>query len=599
MKKRMMAIYTLVGALAASPIFTSCVDENESASVENVRNARAEQMKSWAALVSAQGEADRIKAEAEVAYNKAETDFLKAKENSTAEEAAMLREIYAATLSKIKAESEMQILLVQQKKNAIEKEAIESADNYLLSLYANDKYLSYSLQDLNSQKADREFDLKMAEVGVYGESDVDKDLSARKEKCIKKNAKLEKEIQKLEIQLKDIESIEQESIQTEELTNQLREVYAKLLKAESNYSAYKMDVLEIEEQIRLKLMVLNPEFESEDIEDMSAAYYFMVSPLSTHYIHLAQKEPYKYTDQYYKFARANDFFEQKKAGNQLYSWFFNPNDEALYLVKGELKGNPGYVPGSFGYNLFSVKSKKFHEDVEIHEEFDFDYYDGLNSYEYLVPDEEAFNNFNLHLTEIDKDYAEAIKSLDEALATAKKDRDDKLTADKDADVSYEDAAIKDITETIEQYKKEKESFKQLIAQLDTLVAMTAEDSPEMKEYLAGAAEVSALFDKVMDARIKLMNSEKELDALDFEIQLLIAQLESFDKDRAIEEIKSDIEFNKQLIKINESYLEGFVELKDIIKGEIAHLEERMALIQKLIDANQAEIKRVLEMEETK
>ena len=45
MKRRMMAVYALVGALAASPILTSCVDDSESAEVTALRDAKLEQLK--------------------------------------------------------------------------------------------------------------------------------------------------------------------------------------------------------------------------------------------------------------------------------------------------------------------------------------------------------------------------------------------------------------------------------------------------------------------------------------------------------------------------------------------------------------------------
>ena len=56
MKKKFFAIYALAGALVASPIFTSCVDDTESASVEALRGAKAEQLKSLAALNNAKAD---------------------------------------------------------------------------------------------------------------------------------------------------------------------------------------------------------------------------------------------------------------------------------------------------------------------------------------------------------------------------------------------------------------------------------------------------------------------------------------------------------------------------------------------------------------
>ena len=45
MKKKFFAIYALIGAMAVSPIFTSCVDSEETPSVEALRNAKAEELK--------------------------------------------------------------------------------------------------------------------------------------------------------------------------------------------------------------------------------------------------------------------------------------------------------------------------------------------------------------------------------------------------------------------------------------------------------------------------------------------------------------------------------------------------------------------------
>ena len=56
MRKKFFAMYALVGALVASPVFTSCIDGEESASVTAVRNAKAEQIKNATAIAQAQAE---------------------------------------------------------------------------------------------------------------------------------------------------------------------------------------------------------------------------------------------------------------------------------------------------------------------------------------------------------------------------------------------------------------------------------------------------------------------------------------------------------------------------------------------------------------
>ena len=69
MKKKFIAVYALIGVLAlGSTTLTSCVDDNESASVTAVRDAKAAQLNALAALKNAQAEAKKITAEAEAAY---------------------------------------------------------------------------------------------------------------------------------------------------------------------------------------------------------------------------------------------------------------------------------------------------------------------------------------------------------------------------------------------------------------------------------------------------------------------------------------------------------------------------------------------------
>ncbi len=111
MKKKFFAIYALAGALVASPIFTSCVDDTESASVEALRGAKAEQLKSLAALNNAKAEAALIEANAQAEIDRAEAAFKNAQaalENANAEAKAQLTaqaaETFALELEKIKAE---------------------------------------------------------------------------------------------------------------------------------------------------------------------------------------------------------------------------------------------------------------------------------------------------------------------------------------------------------------------------------------------------------------------------------------------------------------------------------------------------------------
>ena len=73
MKKKLVMVAVLLGALSLG----ACVDNNESTSVEAVRNAKAEQLKGLAALANAQAEATKITAEAEAALKNAQAEYQK------------------------------------------------------------------------------------------------------------------------------------------------------------------------------------------------------------------------------------------------------------------------------------------------------------------------------------------------------------------------------------------------------------------------------------------------------------------------------------------------------------------------------------------
>lgn len=74
MKKKFFAIYALVGALVASPIFTSCVDDEESPSVTAIRDAKTAELKSIAALKKAEAQAEATLAAAQVALKTAQAE---------------------------------------------------------------------------------------------------------------------------------------------------------------------------------------------------------------------------------------------------------------------------------------------------------------------------------------------------------------------------------------------------------------------------------------------------------------------------------------------------------------------------------------------
>ena len=148
MKKNFFAIYALVGALVASPVFTSCVDNEESPSVTQLRGAKAEQLKAAAALAQAQAAAETTLANAEAALKAAQAEYqnalAEAKKAETANQEEMTKqaqERFALEIAQLEAQTEMNLLqyqtLIQDYKNQLE-DAEYNRFNQLYSRYLNE-----------------------------------------------------------------------------------------------------------------------------------------------------------------------------------------------------------------------------------------------------------------------------------------------------------------------------------------------------------------------------------------------------------------------------------------------------------------------------
>ncbi len=115
--KRFMMVALLLGALSLG----ACVDDTETQSVTDVRNAKAEQLKAAAALATAQAEAAKAQAEAQKALAEAQAEYQKAQAEAAkiaAEAEAALKKAEAA-----KAEAEAAVQKAKAEQIAAQTEA--------------------------------------------------------------------------------------------------------------------------------------------------------------------------------------------------------------------------------------------------------------------------------------------------------------------------------------------------------------------------------------------------------------------------------------------------------------------------------------------
>ena len=173
MRKKFFAMYALVGALVASPVFTSCVDDSESASVTAIRNAKAEQLKANAAYSQAQAE-----------YQKAQAAYYNALAEQEANETAEDKALFEYELATAKAEYEKTALEYEKEKLNYLK-AMADSENQMISTAAN-KY-STALDNINKLTGDLlEEKKKLSQVGIDSTENVAllKDLVAAQNKII-------------------------------------------------------------------------------------------------------------------------------------------------------------------------------------------------------------------------------------------------------------------------------------------------------------------------------------------------------------------------------------------------------------------------------
>lgn len=160
MKKKLMMVAVLLGALTLG----ACVDDNESASVTAIRNAKAAQLESLAALNNAKAAAETVRAEAEAALNNAKAAYQQAKADATAAETEFLTQKYQMQLEKLQAEYAQAIAEAKQNAALADKEAWKETEKHIQNVLKDYTNALDRIHTLNGDLIDKEFELANVEV---------------------------------------------------------------------------------------------------------------------------------------------------------------------------------------------------------------------------------------------------------------------------------------------------------------------------------------------------------------------------------------------------------------------------------------------------
>ena len=241
MRKKFFAMYALVGALVASPVFTSCVDDSESESVTSLRGAKAEQLKSIAALNNAKAQAEATLAQAEAALIAAKTAQQQAIAKKEAAEAAIKELELKMKQDKFDAElaaalAQAQASKLQAEKNIAQYQA--DMEKAALELQKQLLVLEGQLMDAQKQLADKKDAIAKAE---YQEL---KDLTTKYGNLLLNytaNAndilESEAEIAAMEADLADWEVVIAEDVAKQEKAIEWAKYQIETLKQYTNYTA--------------------------------------------------------------------------------------------------------------------------------------------------------------------------------------------------------------------------------------------------------------------------------------------------------------------------------------------------------------------------
>lgn len=175
MRKKFIAVYALMAVLAlGSTTLTSCVDDNESASVTAIRNAKAEQLNALAAAANADAEVQK----AEALYKQA---LAAQTEQQTAEDKAR----FEAEIESLKAHYE-------QLRQNYEQQIIQNQASFRNTLYQNYLGANSKLKELEGKYIEAQLNLASAKAGVTtAEKAAQATILAQDEEIAKQQAMIE------------------------------------------------------------------------------------------------------------------------------------------------------------------------------------------------------------------------------------------------------------------------------------------------------------------------------------------------------------------------------------------------------------------------
>lgn len=227
MKKKLMMVAVLLGALSLG----ACVDDNESASVTAIRNAKAKQLEAVANLANAQAEAEAVRAAAEAAFMAAQTAYQQALADATAAETEYLKQQYELELEKLRAQYEAEIAAAKLQAAQYEQQIWEQADQHIQNVFNKYTNALNQIYYLNNELIDKQYELAKVEV----------DSAAAQAAYDKQIATYNRQIADYTAQIERLESMDTDKAALETQMNELAAQAYDLIKKQQPEAQNKFD----------------------------------------------------------------------------------------------------------------------------------------------------------------------------------------------------------------------------------------------------------------------------------------------------------------------------------------------------------------------
>lgn len=201
MKKKFIAVSVLICALAlGSTTLTSCVDDNESASVTAIRDAKAKQLRALANYKDVQAQNEKIVAEAEAAIKNAEAKWQEIQNSIKDLELQKAQATLETEIETAKAKAEAELLTQQAALEAAKAALIKAADqtdmatqwkiNNLMD-YANAIMYGGSYVSLIDENGNQQWSSIFSEASIAGTNGLQSQLITKKGELIAAKYNLE------------------------------------------------------------------------------------------------------------------------------------------------------------------------------------------------------------------------------------------------------------------------------------------------------------------------------------------------------------------------------------------------------------------------